>query len=346
MFCQSNWAAALLLGALLPCAARAIEPTVLEPLPHGPVHHSAVWSPDGRWLITREVEYWQGGEELKSLWRRLIVWDTKESKARCELEGSAGTEWTSLQITRDGKRLAAVSSSKTIRQWDLPEGGRVPVDFSRHVNDFADQRVLVSPGLDLVAASDPQGDIRVWRMPQGELAGKMVGFEGRAQVFGMTLSGDGKHLAIAVNGLRIYAMPSLEQRALVKRENFELPRMAFSPNGKMLFFLGYSGDRLWRAYDVEQGKMYQGQLTGSVFSHHGWTGKEDHIYLYSPSEAFRIINVKTGAVYRKLEIPGDAPLVIVASPVDSRIALVNFRELRLWDFETNDVRVLARGDQR
>jgi WD40 repeat protein/trehalose utilization protein len=184
----------------------------LSTLESGGPHPRLALTPDGRLAATSS--------------RPLRVWDAGTGKPAAELESStnAGT----LVFSKDGALVAATQAPQGVGVWDAATGRRLLLlDAPFHCADH----LAFSPDGRHLAYAAPDGLLRVWSIPDGELAGSLPG-----KRFRPTFSPDGRRLAVTEPdlGIRLLSFPSLAPAGVVGRHTAYPIAMAFSPDGTRL----------------------------------------------------------------------------------------------------------------
>jgi WD40 repeat protein len=179
--------------------------------------------------------------------------------------GSAGV--SALAFSPGTDALATGNANGSIQLWDAAGFHQAAAPLA--VGPVAGTATF-SAGAGLLAVSNGTGVVRVWNVTSGQPAGGPL--PGNGTVTGLALSPDGKTLAVAGSGVRLW------QTATGRRIGTGLPAagpgsyraVAFSPDGAMLATVGADGTaRIWSvATQQEIGAPMTagrpGALTGAV----------------------------------------------------------------------------------
>jgi WD40 repeat protein len=302
-------------------------------------------SPDGRLLAT-------GGMDGKI---RLL--DLATGLPQATLDGPCPIAWvTGLAFSRDGTRMAAVAGSSDgaggVAVWELKPGEPssilnkpkwsklAAVGFLAGVAFYPDgTRLAVSNG---VRTNQP-GRVQILSVEEGGrevLPPLDVGPNQGA--FGVAVSTDGRHLAVATGQLRTVADPAAGTVRLydarsgaeglpLKGHKGAVRAVAFRPDGRHLASAGE--DRVVKVWEVETRREVQ-TLPGHAGVVRGLAYSPDGVQLLSGGEdgAVKVWDSTRGTELRYL-IGHTAEVCAVAWLPDGRRAVSGSRDLtaRLWD---------------
>ena len=129
---------------------------------------SVAFSPDGRWLAT-------------AAHHSLKIRETDRWRVQSVLGSEVPESVNVVAVSRNGRILAAGSSDRAVRLWDLASGGQVRT-MRGHVGEITalafspDNRLVVSSA-DTIAPSSTETDhvIRIWSAQDGQLLRELAG---------------------------------------------------------------------------------------------------------------------------------------------------------------------------
>jgi WD40 repeat protein len=175
--------------ALVP---RAVATPALVFMPaHGSEAHGAVFSPDGKWLITTGMD------------RMVAIRDPATGAIRHVLRGHTNRVYRAA-VSPDSKTLATVSSDSTVRIWSIERGEQTGIFNAGQDKLVAARAVAISPSGDVVASGADNGTIKLWNMKdQKEQQLEMQPLP----VTSLAFSPDGAVLVSATGDWRNYHVP-------------------------------------------------------------------------------------------------------------------------------------------
>jgi len=201
-------------------------------------------SPDGKLLAVG-----RGGT--------VVLFDRDTGAVVRILTGHTGRVWT-VAFSPDGRLLASACRDLTdhdVRLWDISTG-QLKYTLSGHTG-FVYSVVFNHDGRRLFSAGEDKG-IRVWDTQTGKSEPPLEGHT--AAVVKLALSPDGKHLAsggspitwngpgnfTGENSVKVWdAQTGQLLHSLTGHTGFNIPGLAFSPDGKWLATGAYNGWKLW-----------------------------------------------------------------------------------------------------
>jgi WD40 repeat protein len=166
---------------------------------------------------------------------------------------------TGVTYSPDGKRLASTSMDKSVRVWDVANGGK-PLLLRGHTQEVwgvafrHDGRRLASVSGDSHQAQQP-GELKVWDAATGQQLLTLPGHTGGA--FGVAYSPDGKQLASASadRTVRLWDADTGKGLRTLEGHTDEVRGVAFSPDGKRLASASF--DRTVGVWDAATGQLLQ-----------------------------------------------------------------------------------------
>jgi RNA polymerase sigma factor (sigma-70 family) len=192
----------------------------------GPVT-AIVFSPDRKTLATGSRD------------RTVRLWDVASGAERHKLTGHSGAV-SLLRFSPDGKHLATASgeqNDRTVSWWNVKTGVE---EYQFHGHTGGIEALGVSADGKQVSVMTKEGTLTVWDTASGEQVRQVKGM----RLFNAAFAPDGRTLAFQLGTqaeLKIWdttkegAVRSLEGQAV---NNF--PRMAFSPDGRLLLTAGFT----------------------------------------------------------------------------------------------------------
>jgi hypothetical protein len=231
-------------------AAPAIPAMVFMPA-HRPEALGALFSPDGKWLITTGAD------------RRIAIRDPATGNIRRVLQGHTNRVYRAV-VSADSKTLVTVSSDGTVRIWSIERGEQTAMFNAGQDKLAAARAVALSPSGDLVASGADDGTIKLWSMKDQK---ELQQLEVQAlPVTSLAFSPDGAVLVSSSGDWRNYNLPgevrlwevaSGKPLGSLPGYTTEVKKVAIDPTGRYLATAGSSRVvRLWDfARRAEIGKI-------------------------------------------------------------------------------------------
>jgi WD40 repeat protein len=188
------------------------------------------------WLLTRRP-----GQDGEADPKKGEVAERGETAYPLRFRGplkEATTPCNAIAFSADGRLMALALRSNAVKVWDVQSGAE-RATLAPHVQN--PNRVAFHPNGRWLYASDFGGGLYQWDIATGHLLRSDKPF---MEVFGMEVSPDGAYLALAARAvlgrpaLHRYRCATFEQLPVVYgatgKENVDIVRVAFSPDGKSL----------------------------------------------------------------------------------------------------------------
>ena len=221
---------------------------------------TAVWSPDGAWVITASTD------------GTARVWAAEHGKlVLAPLRHESGTAIRAVALSRDGQRVVTTGDDGLARIWELPpvtpdeaeaaaaagtpRSARLLVALDGHAGPILS--VQFAPDQRRVATGDKDGIARVWDAETGEL---VAAFEHGEAVDDLTFTGSGTLVTGSSDGTaRIWQVPERTHHDLFS----PVHAIAVASDGTIAAGTDDSRVRMWRAGNGAPEEL--GQL-GRVFA--------------------------------------------------------------------------------
>lgn len=208
---------------------------------------SLALSPDGRWLVTGDLDH------------RLILWDAQTGTRLAQSQAGHTDRINAVAFNTDNTILASASSDGTLRLWKVAAGGAALEPQGEPLTGHADAvwTAAFSPDGRLLASGGADGDIRLWDARTGEAVGRPVK-TGDATVYSLAFRPDGQMLVSAGDSSTIQRWTvnqnTLEASGepLSGHRNWVLAA-AFTPDGQLLASSG--ADEQIMLWDVSAGQV-------------------------------------------------------------------------------------------
>ncbi len=199
---------------------------------HGNMVGWLAFAPDGKTLAS--------SDETETV----RLWDLATGKARATVQ--PGQVVRGVQFTGDSQTL--VLGGQGVKLWDVVANQEVA---TLGESDKGSSYVAVSPDGTVVAASGAD-EVRIW-MRDGSEWHEAPPLTGVGWYPPVAISPDGKLLAIGYHGLRLFDLPSRQERPALQGHTGAVYAIAFAREGKHLVSGGQ--DRTVRRWDVATGKQ-------------------------------------------------------------------------------------------
>jgi WD40 repeat protein len=228
--------------------ARAEDAQILALTGHTDRLNSAVFSPDGRRVVTASDD------------KTARIWDTATGNEIVRMRGHANVVHFAA-FSPDGRRVVTASHDKTVRIWDSVTGEEL-LRLTGHTESV--EFAAFSPdGRSLVTASSDH-TARTWDASTGQQLVLLKGHTGA--VFCASFSPDGRRVATASSDktARIWDAASGRELMLLSGHTDFVSSAAFAPDNRRLVTASY--DRTARIWDGATGQqiLLLSNHTGSV----------------------------------------------------------------------------------
>jgi WD40 repeat protein len=225
--------------------------------PYGVV--SAVFSPDGRYILTASGGRFQNPEDGDGV---AYMWDAQGGQQVQRYEGHA-QPLTSAIFSPDGKMVFTGSWDNTARLWDAESAEQLRVFEGHSGGDQAViQAVAFSPSGDMLATAGgwEDGTVRIWDEATGWERLRIDTLEVPATIYSLAFSPDGRYLLISHNSpgtyfgaehrVRIWNVETGEEVRQLAGHSESVYWAEYSPDGRTVVTASGDGSaRLW--HDVE-----------------------------------------------------------------------------------------------
>lgn len=309
-------------------AEHALRTVLGGPLEHLILHHGgavyvAVFSPDGKLILTASVD------------RSARVWDAVTGELLATLKGHSDPV-NDAAFSSDGKRVVTASDDGTARVWEATTGKLLATLSGPNVEV---RKAAFSPDGTRIVTSSADHTARVWDAETGQLSAALSGHTG--VVYDAAFSPDGKRIVTASQDhtARVWDAETGLARATLSGHTLVVQEAAFSHDGKRI--VTASWDETGRVWDAETGRLvttltgHNGALYDAAFSPDG-----KRIVTASADQTARVWDAENGQLLSTLR-GHTGPVNNAAFSFDGkRIATASEdATARVWDAESG--RLLA-----
>jgi WD40 repeat protein len=317
--------------------------------------NTAVFSPDGQWIITasndRTARVWdaKSGKELALLKGmpvsndKVIAWDAKTGQEFSQRKGHEN--FTTESSSSDNQRLMTASDDKTVIAWDIRTGE----EFSQrkgHAQSVS--KAAFSPDGQRVVTASADNTARIWDAKTGKEIALLEGHEDA--VTDVAFSPDGQRVvtASADNTARIWHVKSGKAIAQLKGHESTVNTAAFSSDGQRVVTTSKDETvRVWDAKEIDQGlaqlKGHEGFTPREVFSPDG----QRSVTLNHLDKVPRVLDTKSGKEIAQLKGHTDGVNTAAFSPDSQRIVTTSSdRTARVWDAKSGQEIAQLKGHKK
>jgi WD40 repeat protein len=296
--------------------------------------HSAVFSPDGKTVVTASYD------------KTARIWDVVTGKELRKLKGHFDTTVNSLDFSDldtvnsavfslDGKMVVTASSDKTARIWDVATGKELH-KLDEHTRNVK-SAVFSHDGKRVITTS--VGSARIWDVATGKLLHKLLhklvasdgkpysssGIDFVVEVNSAVFSPDDKTVVTASKGKTVQIWDVVTGELLHSSEGHtsSVNSAVFSPDGTMV--VTASSDKTTRIWDVATGKELH-KLEGHTWSVNSAVFSSDNKTVVTASKdgTARIWDAETGKELHKLEGHSKNVSSVAFSPDGKRIVTASW----------------------
>jgi WD40 repeat protein len=194
---------------------------------HSGLVTALAFSPDGSRLLSSSLD------------QSLRVWNVGARKVERRLRCKENIEVLTVAFFPDGERMLSGGQDATVRIWEFATGKQIgQLTLARSADDSSriPTCLAVSPSGSLVAAGTIEGDVLIWRLPEGKLEHFYRGCQGG--VVGLAFQGEEEVLAGSKEaGLFRWSLASPDPTGRWPLANTESRRVAFAPDGERALIL-------------------------------------------------------------------------------------------------------------
>jgi WD40 repeat protein/serine/threonine protein kinase len=195
----------------------------VPPLGHPSAALTAVFSPDGQWIIS-------GSQDGK-----VRIWNWRTGQMHYEFEAHE-RHVRSIALSADGRCLATGSWDGTaaVWSWETTCGEGAPRLLHHRIKGRINHVALNPDATRLALAGDENCIVRLWDVVRGEELPMLQGHTGRVQ--SVVFSPDGQYLASASSDatVRIWDMRTAEVRHVLSGHSNAVMSVRFSADGQVL----------------------------------------------------------------------------------------------------------------
>jgi len=302
---------------MLPLSLSAQKPELVLPIGHIDKVYPAVFSPDGRFILTASRDH------------TAKLWETQSGKLLQTLEGH--TDFViSAVFSTDGKYILTASDDNTAKLWE-PQSGKLLQNLEGHTG-FVIPAVFSTDGKYILTASD-DNTAKLWEPQSGKL---LQTLEGHKSVTSAVFSPDGKYILTASwdNTAKLWETQSGTLLQTFEGHSSFVSSAAFSPDGR--YIVTASWDNTAKIWETQSGKLLQtleghtAGVTSAVFS-------PDRKYIVTASwdNTAKLWETQSGKLLQTLEGHTARVISAVFSPDGRSILTVSSDSTaKLWETQS------------
>jgi WD40 repeat protein/tRNA A-37 threonylcarbamoyl transferase component Bud32/TPR repeat protein len=294
--------------------ARASDTQLLAVRGHKDWVTSAVFSPDGRRMLTASVD------------GTARIWDTQTGYEIRRFTAS-GSAIFSAAFSPDGARVITAHIDRLARIWDAADG-RLLLTLKGHTGTLI--RAAYSPDGRRVVTASSDKTARVWDSETGQKLTQLIGHTDR--VVDAAFSPDGKRVVTASRDktARVWDASTGRQILVLSEPTGSINSAAFSPDGRFIVTASY--DKTAGVWDAVTGRElvrflgHSDAVTSAAFSNDG-----RQVLTGSADRTLRLWDVATGQQLAVLSGPTDRVSTVAFSPDGKLILAASYDDTaRVW----------------
>ena len=215
----------------------AQQPKLMLPIGHTSGIKSAIFSPDGKKIVTISME------------NTIKMWDVVSGKIIANLIGHTSSV-NSVQFSLNGKKIVTASADHTVKIWDAASGNHI-LDLSGHTNEVIS--ASYSPGGKTIITTSKDSTAKLWEASSGKYVIDLMGHNG--YIMSVQFSPDGKRIITASGDktAKIWDAISGKHSVDLVGHSGNIISVQFSPDGKKI--ITASTDNTATIWDAVSGKQ-------------------------------------------------------------------------------------------